>query len=267
MTDVMDANPRAVEGANNPPPLTPYEAHKLNIEGLWEEATNWLDGQPIENEGQATDVAKLRDMLREAENVADDSRKVEKEPHDDAIADIQGRYNPLIAPMTNKKPGLTARAYQACNVALTAWLKVQQDKRDAEAKVLREKEETEAQAARDALAAANKSADLGEREVAEQLIVQAQQTARAAVQMEKPASAQGFGNAVKLKDHFVVKGFVETVELEDGSTISGRTAAFRHFWSTNQLALVEAMLAIAAKDVARGVRTIPGMIIANEQRV
>ena len=48
----MDAeNPRAVVGDNAPPAPTPYEVSVEEIESLWIEAENFLDGEPITSPG------------------------------------------------------------------------------------------------------------------------------------------------------------------------------------------------------------------------
>src|ERR1035438_2770785 len=106
----VPAADRAVSVKDNQP--DPFEAHKLNIEGLYMEAKNWLDGEPIANEAQAEKVQTLLRMIQEAEKAADDSRVIEKKPLDEAIAAIQDRYNPLIAPIKNKKPGKCALAIE-----------------------------------------------------------------------------------------------------------------------------------------------------------
>ena len=62
---------------HNQPPPTPFEAASERCDLLHLEATNWLDGDPIANEGQASALAKLLCDVREAEGEADAARKAE----------------------------------------------------------------------------------------------------------------------------------------------------------------------------------------------
>lgn len=254
----LDLSDRDQLGANLPPAEPkpdPRAAHVLNIEGYLLESANWLDGSKIENEGQAEAVKKLRDSLQEAADAADEQRKVEKEPHDDAITEIQGFWNPFIAPLTNKKPGTVSLAIKACSNALTTWLLAEDAKKEAAAKIARDAADAASKVARDALAAASVSSDLGAREEAEQQVVVAQQAERAATQVERSKpSVTGFGRAASLRDNWVC-------------AVADETAALRHYWDRNRPALVAAALEIAKAEVRAGVRTIPGFTITNERRL
>jgi hypothetical protein len=266
MTAVPAAD-RVVASTDNAPP-NPRDAHALNIESLCGEALHWLNGDAIENDRQAEAVQKLMRLLQDASSAADDQRKVEKLPHDDAIAEIQGFWNPLIAPATNKGvKGKASLAIQACQNALTAWLRAQEVERQRLATAARIEAERIAQEARDALAAANASSDLGARDEAEAVVNLARQAQATATQIErdKPTVA-GIGRAAGLRDNWVVKGFVP-VDNPEGDPTPGDTAAFRFYWATNRQGLQLALLELARQDVRAGKRQIPGILIANEPRV
>ena len=90
---MAEADPRLGVGGNSPPPI---EAHRLHIEELMAEATSFLDGDPILTQQQADSVGKLLGMLREARKGADEQRKVEKKPHDDAAKAVQTAWMPIL---------------------------------------------------------------------------------------------------------------------------------------------------------------------------
>src|SRR6187551_2387581 len=98
-------------GHNNPPP---FEAFSLDVDDLFATAKDFLDGQPIETEGQAESVAAILDHARKTWKAADEQRKVEKRPHDDAAQAVQDQWNPLLARV--KKVETVAKA------ASGAWL-------------------------------------------------------------------------------------------------------------------------------------------------
>lgn len=58
-----DMNPRAVIGDNSPP--DPIDTISAAYEADREEATNWTDGSPVENEAQMKEVDALRKAMRE----------------------------------------------------------------------------------------------------------------------------------------------------------------------------------------------------------
>jgi hypothetical protein len=81
-------------GANQPP--DPLQAYALHLDDLEEQAKAFLDGSGVENEEQAEDVSRLLSMVRKAANDADDARKAEKKPHDDAAKAVQARWKPIL---------------------------------------------------------------------------------------------------------------------------------------------------------------------------
>lgn len=263
-----DANPRAVIGANEPPEpieaeaiLMPeqkaYQAHKLNIEGLFEQATQWIDGTGIENEAQAEKVQTLLRMIQEAESAADTSRVAEKKPLDEQIAGIQGRYNPLIAPIKNAKPGLTSLAIKGCNDVLTKWLVAQQAKADEEARLARIEADRLAEEARLAVQAAQESdaPDLTAILEAQEAVEDAQGGAQVAKRAEnfRPA-VRGYGRAATLRTYY-------TPTLADPVKVLGWC------WANMRPEMEAALIELAKTRLNGGVCPIPGITVTSEQRV
>lgn len=185
-----DMNPRAVPGNN----LPPFEQSRQEIEDLFDEAKHWLDGEPITTQGQADAVGLLVQKIRAAIKTADERRAVENKPFDDGKAEVQARYNPLIADTKTTK-GKGHMALEVCKQALALWLeKVDAEKR-AEAERLRAEAERKAQEAAEALAASrSNTADLESREGAERALDQAAKAERFAKKAEK-STAQASGGA------------------------------------------------------------------------
>lgn len=239
-------------GDNGPPEPTPFELVKADIDDLYAEAKNWLDGEPIATEGQAEEIGKLRDKLRAAAKRAEEQRKIEAKPFDDGKAEVQARYNPLI----QKDRGICDLAIKTCNQALKPWL----DKIDAElrAKALAEREEAEriAREARDAARKAAESASIDDREKAEDLLSAAKQQVATMKAAEKARpQVAGATRAIGMKS-------VWHPELVDPA------AAIEHYRKAQPGALKEWMLDQARKDVHVGPKppsAIPGFKMVEER--
>jgi hypothetical protein len=170
-------------GHNNPPEPTPFEAVKVNIEDLLTEAHNWADGTTVQTQAQADDASRLIEDLRLAAKAADDLRVQEKKPHDDAIAEIQARFNVYIADPKTKNPGKVWKAIDALKACVKPFL----DKLEAERLAAVEKARQEAvEAARIAAEAARaaQASDLAAQEAAEELVQAAHQAEAQARQIE-----------------------------------------------------------------------------------
>ena len=268
MTDATLDERHAI-GANNPPEetpvITPFDAHKTNIEDLFLEAKNWVDGTPIESQEQADKVQELLRKTQEAHAAADASRADEKKPHDDAAKAVQEKYAPLIADNKGQK-GKTVLAVAALKGAITKWLVHLDELREAEAKRQRDAAEEAAAAARALVQEANETGDLAAIEQAEVAIVEAKAMDRNAGRVEnaRPQAGGGYGRAVGLRDNWVITGFAPVTV--DGKEVDGETALLRHYWTVNKPALVAAALQIARQEVLNGKRTIPGLIIQNDRK-
>lgn len=256
-------NPRAVIGGNHPPEdeqvkVEPkWEAVKVHLDDLLAEASNWADGIAITTQGQADQVATLRQNLQEAMSLADEARKVEKAPLDAKVAEIQDRYNEYIAPLKNKKAGSATKAAYALGNLLTPWLqKLEDEKREREKKA-REEADAIAAAALEAHQEAAGSADLGAIEEAAELMDAADEAARAARSVEREkVQAVGEVRAIGMRS------FWKAVPIEGQG---GK--ALVHF-AQRQPERVKAFLQqLADEEVRAGIRTIPGFTVEEERRV
>ena len=101
-----DMNPRAVIGANNPP--DPIDAICAQHEGERMEAENWLDGTPVENEGQMKAVDTLRKAMREFRLSLEAGQKSATAPLYDAYKAEGARWKPSIDDAKRIEGGLIA---------------------------------------------------------------------------------------------------------------------------------------------------------------
>lgn len=235
-------------GHNNPP--TPFDTVSEKINDLYGEAKNWLDGDPIETQGQADMVQKLLRDIQAAAKEADAARVEENKPFDEGKAAVQAKYAPLIADTKSTK-GLTVLAVEACKKALAPWLiKVDEENR-RKAEEARKEAEAKAEAAR---AAMQQRQSLEDAERAEALVREAKQAeADARRAGNAKASAKGEGRAVSLRDKY-------TPEVTDF------TAYARHVWTAHRSDMEDFLIAHAAKLVASGARSgIPGVNVKHER--
>ena len=170
-------------GHNNPPEPTPYEAVTAKIEGLFTEATGWLDGAPVDTAGLASGVEKLESMLKAAIKEAEEARKAEAKVFDDGKAEVQSRYNLLIGE-TKSVTGKAILALDACKKALLPWRTKVQAEKDAAAKKAREEAEAKQAELRRQQAEADQS-NLAEQERLSKLADETQKAERAAKSAEK----------------------------------------------------------------------------------
>lgn len=241
---------RTVTAKDNAPP-DPFDAHKTHMDDLYIETANWADGAEIETAEQAAVVDRLIADWKEAIDGAKASEVEATKPLQDEVKAIQQRYWPLIGE-TKTVTGIAVRAKTALLAVKSKWGRKLEAERAAEAERLRKEaavqSATAAQAVRDALG------DLAATEQAEDLVRGAQDTLRAAREVEKPA-IKG------MRDSWVIKGFAEPVE-----GVTGQRALFAHYLKTDPDAMLEAALELARIDVRNGKRVIPGLIIENERK-
>lgn len=229
----------------NPEP-TPFDVARDKIDQLYEEAALWLDGQPIASQEQADGLAALLRLMQDAAKRAEDARKAEVKPLDEAKAAIQARYAPLIGD-TKAGKGKAVRAIDAMKTAQTAWL-VHLDKQKQEAaRKAREEAEQKAREAQESIRAADR-ANIVEMEAAERRIAEARAAADAAARAERDkAGAKGFaGRGVGLRT---------TYEPE----VADVRAACRHYFVTRPEAFAAVCLQLAKEDFRRGLRDVPGI--------
>lgn len=228
-------------GHNNPPP---FVAHDANIGDLYDEAKHFLDGAAIENQGQAEAVANLLDRTRKAWKAADEQRKTEKRPHDDAAQAVQDQWSPLLAK--------AKRLEGVAKTVIGAWQQHLEAEQRAEAARLAQEAQAAQQAAREA--AQTRTARLEDAEQAEAAIKAADALAKAAARADKakPLVASG-GRAITLRSYW-------EPELTDA------LAALKHYMARQPDELKAWLIDQARKDIRGGARDIPGFTIREDRR-
>jgi hypothetical protein len=246
-----DANPRAVIGANNPP--DPFAAIDAHVSDLMDEARNWCDGAAIENDAQADAVAKLIDDFRAAQKAADDARKEEARPFDEAKAAIQAKYAPLLAE-TKAQTGAIPRALAALKATLTPWLQAKERARQEAERIAREEAQRKADEAANAARQAAAS-DLAAQEAAEAAVKAAQDAQADADRIARERSnAKGDGRAIGLRRSY-------------RAVMTNRQAALKHYAANRPDDLIALLQKLADADVREGKRQIPGFEIIEEAKV
>lgn len=211
----MNANPRAVIGANLPP--DPIDEICAAYDGARAEAENWLDGTVVETEAQMLAVDALRKDAREWRLALEAGQKSATAPLYDAYKTEGARWKPTIEDAQRIEKGL---------VALVDGFKrrLAQEKAEAERKAY-----AEAAAARRAAEEAARNADAAN--------IEAQ---RAAAEAQREAEEAQRRAASASKD--TVKGLrtVTRYEIEDHR-------ALLHWIATNDRDAVTAFI----EDYAR----------------
>ncbi len=80
-------------GHNMPPR---HEAFAMALEEMRLEAGNFLDGAPVETQGQADAIGKIISTAKKIRKDADAARKEDKEPHLEAGRAVDTNYKPVI---------------------------------------------------------------------------------------------------------------------------------------------------------------------------
>lgn len=254
-------NPRAVIGGNQPPeeiaptPKT-WEALKLHLDDLLDQVTG-ITGVEITEQRAADQVAKLLRDLQKAMKDADDARVAEKAPYDEAIKEIQDRFNAYIAPMKNKTPGKASKAEVALENQMAAWLRKLDDERRAREQAARDAAAKAEEEARQAHVAARQSDDLDEIEAAEELIAAAEDAARELKRVEKEKANVKVEGARAVSLRSIWKAV--RIEGQGGKALS-------HYAKAQPQRVIAFMQVLADEDVKAGVRSIPGFVI-EEARV
>jgi hypothetical protein len=243
-------NPRAVLGGNFPP-LSTFEAVKINIVELYEEALQWFDGTPVTTQQQADAVNTLKDSIKKAKKAADEAYDDEVRPHQETVKEIQARYNELTG--NNKSvTGLAIKAEQACNAALKPYL-IELDRQQQEAARLAREEADRLQREAQEAMRQRDAANLAQREEAERLVNEAKAAQVAASKAENvKAHAKGEGRATGLRT-------VPRAILDD------KKIAAAWVWVSHNDELMEFIQDLADKTLRGGNRNIPGFNIVDEK--
>lgn len=144
---MSEANERAVVGNNNPP--DEFITIASEVADLRAEALLHLDGVSVATQAQCDALDSLYKTALALESKADAARKAARKEADEIIAQIQARYNPLLAD--------AERIKKAARAGIVAWKQHLQavaakeaERVASEARIAREAAEAEAKAARDA---------------------------------------------------------------------------------------------------------------------
>lgn len=244
MSDVLSAQGVvAISRANLP--ADPFEAFKLDLESLYEEAGNFLDGEPIANQKQADDVSALVNRLRKSIGGADDARKEEKRPHDEAAQAVQDKWIPTI--------NRARLALTTAKNALAAFLSDQEAALRAAAKALQEEANRQAEAAAQAAEQARPD-DLARQTTARVLHEQADIARKAAEKADRARpQAKGGERAVGLRK--------ATYRAE----ITNPTLFARWAWEHRRGEMLTCLDTIAQLE-AKQPRPIPGIMFHEEER-
>lgn len=224
-------------GDNAPPVAT----HGMHIEDLFDEAKHWLDGSGVHSPEDAEGVAKLLSAIRQARNAADEQRKTEKKPHDDAAKAVQGTWAPLLA-----KCDL---ASGACKDALTPYQMKLEDEQRAIADAARDEAERLRIAALEAATGARASGSLVDREEAEIALKSADSAFKTATKLDKATpKIAGGERAIGLRTSY---------ETE----ITDYTAFARWAWAQRRIEYEAFLNDLAEREGRRGPVQIPGLIV------
>lgn len=230
---------------NNPPPLTPLEEAREDLSLLWMEATNWLDGAPIENERQAAEVARLIDAARKAKTRYDNERKAEKKPHDDAAKAVDASWKPVLTDLD--------RIADAGKKAQTPWLlKLEAEKR-AKEEAARKEAEAKAETARKL--AAESDGSLAAAKARDAAIEEARRAEAAVARAARDtAGAKGEGMARKVSLRTVWKLRIEN-----------RRELLSHIARCDPEGLEAWSYQWAMQAVRNGARAVPGCEVYEEK--
>lgn len=220
-------------------PAEPAVMFAEEIADLMLEAKNYLDGEPIANAHQAEAVSAILNRARRISNDADDIRKAEKRPHDDAGKVVQSKWRPILE--------AADLAASTAKQALAPWLVKLDDEQRAIAEAARIEAERMAAIALEARHSA--SGNLTAVEDAERLTKAAVAAGKDAARADKAKPlATGGERAVGLVDKF-------TPELVDP------VEALKHYRATVPNELKIWLLDQAMQDVRAGARLIPGFLV------
>lgn len=233
----------ATIGHNNPPEPTPFERSHEEAEDLFLEAANWCDGAPVETQEQADALIGLRAQIKAAIKRADERRKEEARPHDEAKADIQARYNALIGDNKTSGKGKLVLADEACQSALAPWLRKVEEEKRRRAEAARAQQEAKQRAAEAAFHHAREGDNLSAKAEAERLAQEAAAAERQSKKAEKAASANTGLRTVLSAD---------VVDLQ---------AFAKWGWAHDRAALEDHFRARATALVRNGRSDLPGVAI------
>lgn len=228
-------------------PDDPFTLFAESIDDLLLEAQNFLDGSEIENEEQERAVASILTRLRREANGADEARKAEKLPHDEAAKAVQSKWAPLLS-----KADLAVRT---AKTVLGAYLQKKETAQRAAAEAARQEADRQATAAREAAEKASPS-DLAGQTTARVLQENAAAAAKTAGRLEKAKpQAAGGERAVGLRTSYVAE-------------ITDPIAFGKWAWEHRKEEYLAFLTSLALRECRHGPRDLPGVgIIETKQAV
>lgn len=242
MADVETLPERGI-GDNQPPDT--FGALKAHIDDLDLEARNHLDGEPITTEAQALTVSRILDDARKAAKAADEARKEEKRPHDEAGRAVQAKWQPWI--------GKAELAAATAKKALAPYLEAQEAAQRAAAEDARRQAEEAAEAARKAAEAAAPD-DLAGQTTVRVLRENAAAAAKVAKRLDKTkAHATGGERAVGLRTYYEAE-ITDPVEF------------IRWAWANRKPDVTAFLEGLAAIEARTGPRNIPGLTMHERRK-
>jgi len=230
----------ATIGHNNPP-VDPIDEALTAIQDLYDEAKNFCDGEPIDSEEMHDTITRLYDQLHEAGKAADALRVEAKRPLDEAIKEIQDRFNPFIQP----KKGKVDIGKSELGKLLSAWRARIAAEKEAAARKAREEADRIAREAQEAMQASR--GNLEEREKAEALVQEAKAVEREAKRADKQATT---GTGLRTVWH---------------ATLEDAEQALDWGYTRDPAAFVALCQNMADAAVRGGLRVVPGFKVESER--
>ena len=228
-------------GHNMPPAI---DAFSMELDNVYTEAKNWLDGAAIENQAQADAVGVIMSTARKIKKDADAARAEEKRPHDEAGKAVQAKWKPLL----DRADAILSAAQKP----LATFLQAEQDRQRAEA----ERARLEAhRLQQEAIAKQRESAgNLEATEEAAELQKQADKAVKIAAKAEKARpNVAGADRAIGLRTAWV-------------GVVTDRRELLAHVMRHDPEALTAFLSEYARKAVAGGTRSLPGVDITPERK-
>lgn len=226
------------------PNATPDIAFSMAADDLYAEAANFIDGAPVETQGQADALAKIITDAKQIRKDADAARVEEKRPHDDAAKAVQEKWRPVLTKVED--------VIAAVQKPLTGWLQAQEIERQ---RIAYEAQVEADRLTAEAIAAAKTSSSLEDLTATRELQDAAVKAGKIAKQAGKAkAHVQGGGRAIGLRTYWE-------------ASLTDSAAALRWARETHPDDLKEFLRELAGKAVNAGAREIPGFTITNQRKV
>lgn len=217
---------------HNAPPAD--AAMTIHVDDLFSLLSDTLAGGEVTTDEQEAAIDAILDGFRKAGTDADKAREVEKKPHLEAGREVDAKWKPIV---DKAKRGATA-----CKDALTPYRTAKQRAKDEAARKAREEAEARQKAAAEALRGAE---DLETKFAAEQEIEAAQKLVAVANKIDRSATG--------LRTYWTHR-------------ILNRRELLLHVVERYPEDLADMLNEFVRKQVAGGLRSIPGVEITEEKR-